>query len=501
MKYWAKITVVAAALTVIAGCSSHSNNLGAQREIAFAKLQQRWLTPAAVLPDRVAFSDELYVPAIAANHQHQPSWYSRPVELAVEHLPLTAVMQQTVGAHQVRVRYLDGALAQHPIQLAYQGDLGGLLQQLQAQYGWHVRIDEQQISWSKMRIAEFDVAFIAGNTNFFMGNSDSQQSTSAAGQRQLGAQLNDGQRSEQYLNFSSQQLSVWDDLERALTMLLSEHGSVSINQSSSSVLVRDLPEQVAAIEHYLQQQNERLTRQVAIDVQIIEVTFNDNQQFGVDWQALLNSAGGEGVLGLSSNFLNGAGTIAGQLSWQQLTGKAAGSALLLQALAEQGLVQTSNQPRLLSLNNQIAKIVLEDNATYLAAAGSTATANVGTSDMLQPGVVTTGFELYVLPSIRAGEVILQLSTELSDLQRIDEVRSGEQLIQTPHTTRKKFFMKALVADGETLLLSGLRNEREHTNRQQSWWSLALGGRDDSSQRHSETLVLVTPRIINKVKQS
>jgi type IVB pilus formation R64 PilN family outer membrane protein len=251
----------------------------------------------------------------------------------------------------------------------------------------------------------------------------------------------------------------------------------------------------------LQQQNERLTRQVAIDVQIIEVTFNDNQQFGVDWQALLNSAGGEGELGLSSNFLNGAGTIAGQLSWQQLTGKAAGSALLLQALAEQGLVQTSNQPRLLSLNNQIAKIVLEDNATYLAAAGSTATANVGSSDMLQPGVVTTGFELYVLPSIRAGEVILQLSTELSDLQRIDEVRSGDQLIQTPHTTRKKFFMKALVADGETLLLSGLRNEREHTNRQQSWWSLALGGRDESSQRHSETLVLVTPRIINKVKPS
>lgn len=501
MKALTQTTVMVTALIVTAACSTHPEPLSKHRDDAFATLQQRWMVPTETAAEHVAYSDELFVPHIDPLHHHQPSWYSRPVELAVEQLPLAAVMQQTLGAHQVRVRYLDAALAQHPVQLAYQGDLGGLLQQLQAQYGWHVRIDDQQISWSKMRIAEFDVAFIAGNTNFFLGNSDNQSTSSGGGQNQQGTQLQDGQRSEQYLNFSSKELSVWDDLERALSMLLSEHGSVSINQSSSSVLVRDLPEQVAAIEHYLQQQNERLTRQVAIDVQIVEVTFTDNQQFGVDWQALLSSAGGEGVLGFGSNFLNDAGTIAGQLSWQQLSGKAQGSQLFLQALAEQGLVQTSNQPRLLSLNNQIAKIVLEDNATYLAAAGSTATANVGTTDMLQPGVVTTGFELYVLPSIRAGEVILQLSTELSDLQRIDEVRSGDQLIQTPHTTRKKFFMKALVADGETLLLSGLRNDREQQNQQQSWWSLALGGRDDNRQRRSETLVLVTPRIVHKVKPS
>jgi type IVB pilus formation R64 PilN family outer membrane protein len=489
------------ALPLVLACSSNLDPLPQQRDQAFDRLQQQWLLPAAKAAERVAFSDQLYVPLIDPKHQHQPSWYSRPVELAVEQLPLAAVMQQTMAAHQVRVRYLDSALAQHPVQLAYQGDLGGLLQHIQAQYGWHVRIDDQQISWSTMRIAEFDVAFIAGNTNFFLGNSDSQQTSTTRGQGGQGEITHDSQRSEQYLNFSSKELSVWDDLKQALAMLLSEHGSVSINQSSSSVLVRDLPQQVAAVEQYLEQQNERLTRQVAIDVQIIEVTFTDNQQFGVDWQALLNTAGGEGVFGLSSNFLNDAGTMAGQFSWQQLRGKGQGSQLLLQALAEQGLVQTTNQPRLLSLNNQIAKIVLEDNATYLAAAGSTATANVGSTDMLQPGVVTTGFELYVLPSVRAGEVILQLSTELSDLQRIDEVRSGDQLIQTPHTTRKKFFMKALVADGETLLLSGLRNDREQQNQQQSWWSLALGGRDDNRQRRSETLVLVTPRIMTKVKPS
>jgi len=482
-------------------CSLSTASSTASSEAAFSSLQQHWLAPPTPELGAVVYSDELYVPRIAANHLEQPPWYSRPVQLAVEQLPLAALMQQTFAAHQVRVRYLSKELAQQPMQLAYQGDLGGLLQHIQALYGWHVRIDEQQISWSKRRIAEFDVAFIAGNTNFFMGNSDGQRQATGANQSNQAMVSSDTMRSEQYLNFSSKQLSVWDDLAQAIELLLSEHGQVSINQSSSSILVHDLPEHVAAVEQYLQQQNERLTRQVAIDVQIIEVTFNDNQQFAIDWQALLNSAGGEGVLGLSSNFFSNAGNVAGQLSWQQLQGKAAGSQLFLQALAEQGVVKTVNQPRLLSLNNQLAKIAMEDNATYLAAAGSTATANVGSSELLQPGVVTTGFELYLLPSIRSGQVILQLSTELSDLQSIDEVRSGNLLIQTPHTTRKKFFMKALVADGETLLLSGIRNQREQQNQQQSWWSLALGGNQQREQRRSETVVLLTPRILTRASLS
>ena len=227
------------------------------------------------------------------------------------------------------------------------------------------------------------------------------------------------------------------------------------------------------------------------------MTFNDDQQFAIYWDAIVKTAGGEGVLGFTSAPLSG--LAGGRLVWEQQQGRAQGSQLLIDALEQQGLVQTSNHPRVVSLNNQIAKIVLEDNATYLAAAGSAATANVGRADILQPGVVTTGFELYLLPSIQNQEVILQLSTELSDLERIDEVMSGSQMIQTPHTNRKKFFMKALVENGQTLLMSGLKNERKHTQQQQSWLSLMLGGRSLQQTRRSETLVLLTPHIIERAQ--
>ncbi|WP_377159619.1 hypothetical protein [Pseudidiomarina halophila] len=248
----------------------------------------------------------------------------------------------------------------------------------------------------------------------------------------------------------------------------------------------------------MRQQNERLTRQVAIEVQIIEVSFSDDDQLAVDWQALAQTAGGNAVLGLGSGALGElSGELGGQLFWQRQSGRTAGSELFIEALQQQGLVRINNQPRLLSLNNQVAKIALQDNATYLAAASTTSTVNVGATTNLQPGLVTTGFELYVLPSIRDNEVILQLSTELSDLLRIDEVRSGEQLIQTPHTNRKQFFMQAVVGDGQTLLLSGLRNDRQQLTEQKSWLSFLLGGKQLQQQQQSETLVLLTPTIVSR----
>lgn len=440
----------------------------------------------------VHYSDDFFVPKLTQTHVDLPMWSTEQVTVSAQGLAVGHLLQQVFDKTTAELHFSQAKLAEQAVYMQFSGSLADLLLRLANRYRWHLAWEPGGITVHEFEVAEFDVAFIAGDTSYFMGNRDRQQQLNSGGGDGTNATAISSS-SEQFLNFSSDSLSVWQDLEHAVKMLLSEQGQMTINQSSTSILVRDYPRQVAQVRRYLEQQNERLTRQVVIDVQIVEVTFSDDQQFSVDWDAIIRTAGGEGVLGFASAQLqqmNG-----GQMIWQQQQGKANGSQVLIDALEQQGLVTTSNHPRVVSLNNQIAKIVLEDNATYLAAAGSSATANVGRADILQPGVVTTGFELYLLPSIRDGEVILQLSTELSDLERIDEVRSGAQMIQTPHTNRKKFFMKALVEHGQTLLMSGLKNERQQTQRQQSWLSLMLGGSQRSGHRRSETLVLLTPHIV------
>jgi type IVB pilus formation R64 PilN family outer membrane protein len=496
-----RLVILLLSLVVLSACQQLSTEqlLEQHREaqLRLANLKQT-ATPSPQQASAISYSDEFFVPPLDERHALLPDWSAKRVSITAQGLAAGHLLEQVFGNSSATVRFSRAQLAQTEVFIQFEGSIAELMLKLASRFRWHLQWSSDTVVVHEFEVAEFDVAFIAGDTSYFLGNRDRQQQTQLSNNDALSATAISNQ-SEQFLNFSSDDLSVWHDLEQAVSMLLSEHGQMTINQSSTSILVRDYPQQVAQVRAYLAQQNERLTRQVVIDVQIVEVTFTDEQQFSIDWDAVVSTAGGEGVLGFASaqlNQLNG-----GQMVWQQQSGKATGSQILIDALEQQGLVTTSNHPRVVSLNNQIAKIVLEDNATYLAAAGSSATANVGRADILQPGVVTTGFELYLLPSIRHGEVILQLSTELSDLERIDEVRSGEQMIQTPHTNRKKFFMKALVEHGQTLLMSGLKNERQQNQRQQSWLSLLLGGGQKTGSRRSETLVLLTPHIVARGNRS
>ncbi|RUO38788.1 hypothetical protein CWE13_03920 [Aliidiomarina shirensis] len=449
-------------------------------------------------PSRIIREQGYFVPPLQLPEKNGPGWFNLNLEFAFDDYPLMQALQDITAPLGVSVRLLDQIDPNLPISIRHQGTVGEAIEQIALLTGLSFVADERLVTWRQYEMAEFDVAFLAGATNFFLGADGQERADSGAvgGNSQMAFNSGLSDESSQYLNFASESLSVWDDLERALSLLLSEHGEIAVNQSSTSVLIRDLPQHVAQVREYLIQQNERLTRQVAIDVQVIEVTFNDSKQVGIDWDLIYQMTSGSGVVNLLSGSGNQFSNGASGLGYQRQGGPMAGSSALISALNQQGVVEVSNHPRLVTLNNQISKIILEDNVTYLASAGTSSTANVGTSDLLIPGVVRTGFELYVLPKVANGQVLLQLSTSLSDLRSIDEVRSGEMIIQTPQTSRKKFFMKAIVANQETLLISGLENSREQWEQRGSTGSWLLGGKRQNQRQHSETLLLLTPRILD-----
>src|SRR5690554_5943571 len=409
----------------------------------------------------VVRSQGYFVPPLNLPSTEGPEWLQQPVHFAFDEYPLERALKDLLSPIGISIRLLDDIDANMPVSLRLQGTLGEAMQRIALATGLSYTAEEALVVWRQYEIAEFDVAFLAGETNFFLGEDGtrSNQGTNQQGQLMVsGSSVNDD--SSQYLNFTSQELSVWEDLTAALTMLLSSQGSIAINQSSTSVLVRDLPQHVQLVREYLLQQNERLTRQVAVDIQVIDVMFNDHDQRGIDWELIGESVSGSSVLNLFSQVSATAlGEQSSGLRLQRQTGRLSGSEVIIAALREQGVVEVSNHPRMVTLNNQISKVVLEENVTYLASAGSSSTANVGSSDLLIPGVVRTGFELYLLPKIANEQVLLQLSTSLSDLLGIDQISSGDKTIQTPQTTRKKFFMKAIVGNQETLLISGLQNTR------------------------------------------
>lgn len=445
----------------------------------------------------VVRSQGYFVPPLNLPNNEGPAWMQIPVHFAFDEYPLGRALKDLLAAEGISTRLLDNIDPETPISLRLEASLGDALSRIALITGLSFTAEEGLVVWRQYEIAEFDVAFLAGVTNFFLGEDGTSATASTPSQNQMsisGSSVNDD--STQYLNFTSQELSVWEDLTAALSMLLSSEGSIAINQSSTSVLVRDLPQHVQLVREYLLQQNERLTRQVAVDIQVIDVMFNDHNQRGIDWQLIGESVSGSSVL----NLFSGASSVAlseqsSGLQLQQRAGRLSGSDVIIAALKEQGVVEVSNHPRMVTLNNQISKVVLEENVTYLASAGSSSTANVGSSDLLIPGVVRTGFELYLLPKIANEQVLLQLSTSLSDLLGIDQISSGDKTIQTPQTTRKKFFMKAIVGNQETLLISGLQNTRRQWRNQQGFLPWLFGGQRQVQHQYAETIVLLTPRIL------
>lgn len=437
---------------------------------------------------------ELYVPPLRAANQ-LPSWTSLNVEVSFEDYPLVRLLQDIASPLGVSVRWLDQIDSGQGISLSHRGNLAELLRKISDYTGLFYQLGENFVSWHRYETAEFDISFLAGSTNYFLGDDGRSANQGSMGGGQMVSHTISNQ-SQQYLNFSGTDLSVWGDVSAALAMLVSPEGTWSLNQASTSVLVRDLPHHVELVRSYLQQLNRRLTRQVAIEIQVVDIVFNDSRQVGVDWDLVYRMTSGSGVINFAGQSLVNQAQGGVAASYQRLSGPMAGSELLLQALSQQGTVQVTKHPRLVTLNNQIAQIQIEENVTYLASAGTSSTANVGSTDILIPGVVTTGFELYVMPKLTDEQVLLQLSTTLSDLTGIEQIRSGDSLIQTPQTSRKKFFMKAMVANEETLLITGLQNSKTELNQRQGLLHRVFGGREEHSRLQSETLILMTPVILN-----
>lgn len=493
MKYFLFVCIV-----FLVGCQAPFTYTQAASDAQQRIDDYRALATGPSAPRHIVREQGFFVPPLNLPHQEGPPWMQIPVHFAFEDYPFGRALHDLLAPEGISVRVLDDIDTTQTVTLRLHGTLGEALAQLALMTGLSYEPSERLVVWRQFEVAEFDIAFLAGETNFFLGQEAGAAQGTAGGHGQLvvaGAGVNDD--SSQYLNFASEQLSVWQDLTGALTLLLSERGALAVNQSSTSILVRDYPQHVQLVREYILQQNERLTRQVAIDVQVIDVTFSNQEQTGIDWNLVHEATNGLGVLNLFQP-AQASGLIqrAQGAVYQRTAGRFAGSDLLISALKEQGVVEVSNHPRMVTLNNQISKVVLEDNVTYLASAGTSSTANVGSSDLLIPGVVRTGFELYLLPKISNQQVLLQLSTSLSDLKGIDEVRSGDTTIQTPQTSRKKFFMKAIVQNQETLLISGLQNTRSQWRTQQGLLPWLFGGQRSLQRQHVETIVLLTPRILN-----
>jgi type IVB pilus formation R64 PilN family outer membrane protein len=448
---------------------------------------------------RISHLNGFYVPKLMEREKAKPLWFFKTLRGNYKRSTLSKFMLQLQALHGVNARYLDGLDYNTPFSMVHDGEIGEALAKVELATAFGYKIEGDVITWSKFVTDYIDISTIPGIESFQLGG----EVSNSGGSDQLGdAIISDAGISEDG-SYSMLELKGNDVLQNILEvamMLKSEEGRLSLDKSTTSLVVRDFPENVRRINEYITNQNARITAQAVFDIMIIDYIKSSGDEVSFNIDVIKNDLASAGIKSLTSGF---ASSLISSISPTVLTytrkeGKYAGATAILKALKSRGAVLNVINPSFIVTNNRISKIMDSSDRAYLASSGTSQTANVGQTAILTPGIVKTGLKLWALADInlKDNSIMAKVANSFSDLVKIDSASSGGSTIQTPSTTTNEFDQTFFMHDGDTILLGGLgTNRREVT--ENTGGTLGIGGEKGVEYVETETLILITPRIIRK----
>jgi len=252
----------------------------------------------------------------------------------------------------------------------------------------------------------------------------------------------------------------FERVDEGVSALLSERGSAHVDRKAGLLQVTDLPDRLGRVDLYLETLHERALRQVQIDARVIEIELSDPEAASLDWNALA----------LRDN------RVLARATQPSRSGMRVDDVdQFLTRLALQGSTSVLASPRLLVTNNQPAFVRSESR-----------TSGGEGSDSAVRQSVTLG----VVPQIASdGIVMLSISPIVSVADSEADTRN-----RTFARTTREVDTLAMVAGGETIVISGFVRERETRERTGGFFS-----RSKLVTRRIELLILLTPTILDPLR--
>ena len=246
--------------------------------------------------------------------------------------------------------------------------------------------------------------------------------------------------------------------------------------------------------------NQWLDRQVLLEIQVVQVTLSDERQFGIDWNLVRDATQATHVVNIEGNFGNVGNPIGAVLtgSFGMASGSifnAEGTQVVLSALEDQGETSIQNSPRIVAMNGQAAQLQVTEDQTIVAGRSTTTTGTVGVTEAtIEPGTVSTGITVTILPKIIGSQVFLQANIQISDLIAI-RLGGGQEEISLPHVQRNQFFQSARLRSGEMLALGGLIRQRGRDT-DSHLPGIKFLGKSVQEFSRIETVLLISPTLLD-----
>lgn len=487
----------------------------AARQMSDRKAQK---APALVL------NKGLYVDRTPISLAKNPTWLRNHVVIRGDQLPFSyysRTIARGAGGH-ILTKYQTDLNQALTISVNYSGTMRGALDLLAAKTGYIYTVSCNTIYWRAFVTKTFQVAFMPGGTDYLLGKPEGSTAntanTSAQGaQGSVSNYVSSDASADEYSSLKGS-LSIWRDITATIKQLISKEGQFNVSESTTSVTVRDRPNNVSLIGQYIANLNHNLSKQVLVKIQILETELQNDYNYGINWQLItkafhnspfiLNASYGTPV-SITSLTTQMASALTGSVPavpqfGTQGNGKVPSYTILFNALNQQGKTSVVTEPRTLCMNNQVSVVriareegyVASIQNTSLAGSGSTGgTNNLGTvTSQVTPGSVITGLTLYILPKILGDRIYLQVNADLSNNNGFTVFGPTNSQVQLPNITLKHFNQRSVIHSGDTLILSGFRQLTNQSGAMQFLKSQTLGGKA-AAQINRETIVLITPFIL------
>ncbi|MCD6223580.1 MAG: hypothetical protein J7J73_01580 [Deltaproteobacteria bacterium] len=257
---------------------------------------------------------------------------------------------------------------------------------------------------------------------------------------------------------------VYKQMEETIKAFLSEDGKYSLDRLTSTLVVYDQRKNLDRISIYIENVKKAYTRQVLIETRIIEVILNEDNELGIDWQAM-----GHKILNRKFE-LNMSQTLAlsdytFSVGVAGIKSGVTGDKALLTALSTCGRVRIVSNPRVRALNGQPALISVGKSVSYIKKLEYETETTGGELTIRKPTVeissIFDGILLGVTPYIsKDGDILLSITPIKSDIESLKEVKIGDNVYTLPYVNLRETSTVVKAKSGDIVILSGLIGRKE-----------------------------------------
>jgi type IVB pilus formation R64 PilN family outer membrane protein len=384
------------------------------------------------------------------------------------------------------------------MRLAYEGSLSGLLEKATSHFGVIWKYDGAAIILSKYETRVFVMQVMPGTQKVSDGMKESSgEAPSSSGNAQATTIT---QQSAQQSSSMDIDFKFWDEIGKTLEVILAGTGSYSLSPSSGTITVSTTPQAMRNIADYISQENDRLGKQLAINVEVYTVDVNESEDFNTQFDAALRRLTNFGLNFTSPSAPARAttGTL-GALSVAILNPETVGEITdIFSLLSQVGKTARVAQFPMTTLNNRPVSRRVGQDRTYLAAV-QTNTSQSFQNTTLTPGIIRDGFSIQITPRIlQDGNILMQYSLSLIDVLEISSFESGDAQIQLPRTASRVFVQQSMLKSGSTLVLAGYDQDQASQVSQGvgNAYNYLLGGGAGNQRQRQILFLAMTPQEIS-----